>query len=91
MEWRESRNLSSSTSARFQEMVRPTEAPEESMEFDWLLRQSLDIRESILELLDLVSCNIRMVGLSCWIFLLIILCLLGLLMPLIFQDIIIIG
>ena len=87
MECREARKLSNCTSAGFQEIVRPPETPEDSMEMNWLPRQSLDIRESMLELLDLVSCNMRIVCLYCWIFFLIILCFLGLLMPLIFQDI----
>ena len=64
MEWREARKLSSSTFEGFQEMVRPLEAAKESMEMEWLSYQSLEIRESMLELLDLVSCNIRMVCLS---------------------------
>ena len=68
MECREARKLSNCTSAGFQEIVRPPEAPEDSREMDWLPRQSLDIRESMLELLDLVSCNMRIVGLSCWTF-----------------------
>ena len=73
MEWREAEKLSSSTSAGFQEMVRPPKAPEESTEMDWLPRQSLDMRVSRLVLLDLVFCNMRIIGLSYWIFLLIIL------------------
>ena len=88
MEWHKARKFSISTSVGFQEMVRPVEVLEESRKMDWRMGQSLDMRVSILVLLDLVSCNMRMVGLSCWIFFLIILCLLGLLMPLIFQDII---
>ena len=68
MEWWEARKLSNSTLAGFQEIVRPPEAPKVSREMDWLSRQNLDIRESMLELLDLVSCNMRIVGLSWWIF-----------------------
>ena len=69
-------------------MVRPPEAPEESIKMDWLPGQNLDMRVSILALLNLVSYNMRMVGVPCWLFLFIIMCLLVLLMPLIFHDIV---
>ena len=57
MAWREVEKLSRLTYARFQEIESPPEAPEESMDMDWLPHQSMDIRGSMLELLVLVSCK----------------------------------
>lgn len=88
MEFLFTRNSLRLKSLGFQEIVRPLDAPEVSTDTDWLPFQSLAIRFSMELLSFLVSWIIKILGYSASILFQIIRCLEGLLIPLIFHEMI---